>query len=125
MTVAIPSNHQQHPHISDALLDYSLHGETNTYTDPESTMRVPTESSQCSLPIGEVKVAANHLLALSEEIGFDAVRKVIRLLQNNTFKPEVVSNYIQDYKTWMSIVQSSVGQSLTNDGFKKIEVPYN
>ena len=77
------------------------------------------------LPIGEVKVATNHLLALSEEIGFDAVRKVIRLLQNNTFKPEVVSNYIQDYKTWMSIVQSSVGQSLTNDGFKKIEVPYN
>ena len=88
-------------------------------------MRVPTESSHCSLPIGEVKVAANHLLALSEEIGFDAVRKVIRLIQNNTFKPEVVSNYIQDYKTWMSIVQSSVGQSLTNDGFKKIEVPYN
>ena len=124
MTVAIPSNHQQHPHPSDALHDL-LHGENNTYTDSEPTMSVPTDTSHRSVQIGKVQVAANHLLALSEGIGFDAVRKVIRLLQETTFKPEVVSNHIQDYKTWMSIVQSSLGQSLSDDGFEKIEVPYN
>lgn len=65
-----------------------------------------------------------HLLCLSDEIGSDAVKMVIQLIQTDTFKPDVVSQHIKYWKECMEIVDGSVVQSLINDGFQNIDVLY-
>lgn len=98
--------------------------ENHTESIDETIWLQEHDTSKRTIDYGEVKIAAMHLLRLSENIGSYAIKKVIELIHTDTFKQDVVRQHIPNWSDCLAIVDDSVAETLLHDGFEKVEVPY-